>query len=533
MASSVQAQLQLDVEGSINARNLINVFDGPQAISLKTNEAENYVQLDAGGVGHSGDKIVIGGLAFPFNNAIMMGNVGLGTTSPDQKLHVLKGSAGTIDANPNSIAVLENSTVGFLNILTPDNIESGLLFGQPTLGTAAGGILFDANFADGLEFRTGGNMEHLIGIDASGNMGIGTSTPQAKLHILEEDPVMYIQDKEHFSADAQAFLKFSESGDSQGNTTETTYRIGYDARKFTLAFSGFDTDYANLLTVLEDGKVGIGTDAPDSKLLLANFGSNDGLKMLGFGEGETSSFWFGSGFAPSGGDNYMSLSTIFTTDAMTWKLNGNVGIGTTDPQFKLDVVGAAKATSMKVSAQPTIAGQGTYLGWNRDGSTGKTYLGCNKGLGSGGFEFVIYNNDDSFDKIPMTISGEGNVGIGTTDYADGHLLSVGGKIACEEVRVQLENDWPDYVFQKDYELPSLEAVERHIQKEQHLPGIPSAATVQKEGIMVADMQAKLLEKIEELTLYTIEQDKQIKLQQKQLNELTVLLEKAMHLIHKK
>ncbi|HWW40184.1 MAG TPA: hypothetical protein VNZ46_12765, partial [Pedobacter sp.] len=102
-------------------------------------------------------------------------------------------------------------------------------------------------------------------------------------------------------------------------------------------------------------------------------------------------------------------------------------------------------------------------------------------------------------------NSQGNVGIGTLTPKE--KLSVNGKIRAQELKVETAN-WPDYVFEKDYQLPTLEQTEKHIQEKGHLPGIPSASEVKAEGIEVGDMNAKLLKKIEELTLYLIELKKQ-------------------------
>jgi hypothetical protein len=107
------------------------------------------------------------------------------------------------------------------------------------------------------------------------------------------------------------------------------------------------------------------------------------------------------------------------------------------------------------------------------------------------------------------INGAGQMMIGTTEPAAGHLLSVGGKIAAEEILVDLEGDWPDYVFESSYPLPSLAGLRSFIARHGHLPGIPSAATVKEEGIQLGEMQAALLEKIEELTLYILQQEERI------------------------
>jgi hypothetical protein len=113
----------------------------------------------------------------------------------------------------------------------------------------------------------------------------------------------------------------------------------------------------------------------------------------------------------------------------------------------------------------------------------------------------------------------GDLRIGTTTAATGYALSVNGKIMCEELRVEDSGSWPDYVFDKDYNLMSLEELEQSINENNHLPGIPAAAEVEENGFDVADMQKRVLEKVEELTLYTIEQGKLIKELQNEVQTL--------------
>lgn len=98
--------------------------------------------------------------------------------------------------------------------------------------------------------------------------------------------------------------------------------------------------------------------------------------------------------------------------------------------------------------------------------------------------------------------------IGPGNPTAGYALSVNGKIISEEVRVEA-NVWPDYVFQNNYRLIPLGQLEQFINANKHLPDIPAADQVQKEGIALGDMNRRLLEKIEELTLYIIQQDKKI------------------------
>jgi len=114
-----------------------------------------------------------------------------------------------------------------------------------------------------------------------------------------------------------------------------------------------------------------------------------------------------------------------------------------------------------------------------------------------------------------------NLRIGTTTQATGYALSVNGKIIATEVRVEAFSNWPDYVFAEDYKLMSLEELEQSINENQHLPGIPSAQEVSETGFDLGDMQRRLLEKVEELTLYTIQQEKMIKELQQEIKSMKI------------
>ncbi len=112
-----------------------------------------------------------------------------------------------------------------------------------------------------------------------------------------------------------------------------------------------------------------------------------------------------------------------------------------------------------------------------------------------------------------------NVGIGTTTPDE--KLAVNGKIHAKEVRVDLTG-WSDFVFEKKYKLPTLEEVEQHIKEKGHLQNIPPATEAIENGILLGDMNAKLLQKIEELTLYAIDQEKKIETQENQLKQQEVI-----------
>ena len=104
----------------------------------------------------------------------------------------------------------------------------------------------------------------------------------------------------------------------------------------------------------------------------------------------------------------------------------------------------------------------------------------------------------------------GSVAVGTSTIPSGYKMAVDGKLITEEVKVQLSGSWPDYVFDEDYDLPTLEEVQKHIDEKGHLPNIPSAEEVEKNGVELGEMDRLLLEKIEELTLHVIQLKNEIK-----------------------
>ncbi len=135
-------------------------------------------------------------------------------------------------------------------------------------------------------------------------------------------------------------------------------------------------------------------------------------------------------------------------------------------------------------------------------------------------KWILHNPNDSR-KILVIAPSSGsswNWGAGFNFWNDGSLsigagkqsgykLAVNGLIRAKEIRVN--TGWSDFVFEDDYALPSLSEVEQHITLNKHLPGIPSAAEVEAEGVALGDISSKLLQKIEELTLYVIAQEKRI------------------------
>jgi hypothetical protein len=156
------------------------------------------------------------------------------------------------------------------------------------------------------------------------------------------------------------------------------------------------------------------------------------------------------------------------------------------------------------------------------GPNGKAFsFQTHNDIGGGGFEMLaIYYGENG--KIILTPNG-GNVGIGTS--TPNAKLAVNGNIRAKEIKVETAN-WPDYVFAKDYQLPSLKETEQHIKDKGHLPGIPSAEEVKTNGVNLGEMNAKLLKKIEELTLILIQLNEKVEQQSETLEKQQKQLDKV-------
>jgi hypothetical protein len=196
---------------------------------------------------------------------------------------------------------------------------------------------------------------------------------------------------------------------------------------------------------------------------------------------------------------------------------GYVGMGTSTPSSNLHVVGGDIAME---ESYPFLILNSTFVGGN-SGINFQTSGGYNGWIFFDDSDDVLRFNASSGGgyRNDLIIKSDGRVCIGTTTAATGYALNVNGKAVCTEVLVEALASWPDYVFADDYELMSLGDLEKSIKENKHLPGIPSAAEIEENGILLGDMQTKLLKKVEELTLYTIEQDKKIEELQKKFEAL--------------
>ena len=299
-----------------------------------------------------------------------------------------------------------------------------------------------------------------------------------------------------------------------------------------IAMMGMSFGVCGQVNELSNGNVGIGWTQPKAKLdvngntfigsLLARkylkivskewpevrfqTPDSDGQIRLGVAHANNTDYGINSG------DFYVYSATSNTMPLIVQK-EGDVKIGSLKRRSYLNI---ASAQWPEVRFQTPTSDRQIRLGVAHANNTGY-------GIDSG--DFYVYSATSN--TMPLIVQKDGNitlvnksgyVGIGTTD-TKGFELGVNGKIAANEVKVAIYPDWPDFVFEKKYDLPTLKEVENHIKEKGHLKDIPSAKEVENNGFFLGEMDAKLLQKIEELTLYTIEQEKKLKTQENKINLL--------------
>lgn len=194
---------------------------------------------------------------------------------------------------------------------------------------------------------------------------------------------------------------------------------------------------------------------------------------------------------------------------------GKIGVGIATPTHKFQVYGSFGAGSNLVSSGWNTGSDFTVVQHNNTsyaatiGNGGGNGLGLNiRAGGSTGSSIPlrIARYDDS---ELLKINGAGQLSLGQVLVPSGFLMAVDGKAYFEKVVVKNSNNWPDYVFSKSYELKPLSEVKSYIDTNGHLEGVPTAGEINSNGQDLSEMNRVLLEKVEELTLYIIDLQKQI------------------------
>ncbi|MBK7434179.1 MAG: hypothetical protein IPI66_09970 [Chitinophagaceae bacterium] len=407
------------------------------------------------------------------------GNVGIGTNSPGEKL--------AINASNPAIQLLNAGTAkGFLQVNNND-LKLG------TYGTnATGNLVLSTKAVDRMTF------------DENGNIGIGTATSASALTINGTNPVLQIRTGDVNKGFLQVLTNDLKIGTKSTNTTGNLV---------------FQTKALDRMMINENGWVGIGTTAPSSMLTLnstnpilqlQNAGTDKGFIQL-----VDNDIKIGTNLSNATGKFIVRTSG---SDRFYVSENGNVGVGVASSFYKFDVNGDTRVQGdLSVvqevnSAGINLSAVSPIIEFNHTGGTstfGNVGFGGNIGndfiIGKGfnGGQLILDGSIGSSTKR-FYLNKVNQFNMGTGNYASGYTLSVEGKVIATEFTTSPVANWPDYVFENNYALMPLSDVKAYINKHKHLPNIPAATELEKSGVPLGDITRKLMEKVEELTLYILE-----------------------------
>lgn len=234
----------------------------------------------------------------------------------------------------------------------------------------------------------------------------------------------------------------------------------------------------------------------------------------------------------------LAFSSIKALAQNTFPSSGNVGIGTTAPETKLHLVQINTGLKTQygtflVEDQDAVIDLvsnhsdkwGSAINFVEGSGSSNTDVWSiarqtTQGTGDSSLNFSFGTNNNHLNSTKLIIKPNGKIGIGT--LTPDSKLSVNGDIHTKEVRVDLTS-WPDFVFKTDYNMPSLQKVKQFIRENGHLKDIPNEMQVKKDGVLLGEMNAKLLQKIEELTLYLIAQNEELIVLREEVTELKTIL----------
>jgi hypothetical protein len=486
----------------------------------------------------------------PVFGLLVQGNVGIGTTSPGAKLEV-NGAIKITDGTQQNGYVLKCDANGLANWQEEslgDSCwdESGGNVYRETGNVGVGGIP-----ANGCKLEVFGTMlstQSAYLATASGNVGIGTTSPSEKFTVSigtntgnVVDFIGYldsvrgrisIPDGDNFrimsnNTNLQLFAHNEGSGitiksdgdvgigttDPQGpldvngnyyingkqlanyDSGSDTIRIGAVQSTYKVADIAFRPNDTEVMRLKGSGNVGIGTTSPTQKLHIAGNTRINSGDLLMWGASDTG-FIQGS----DGANSCLSFGT-HGTPRIRIDEDGNVGIGTTSPGVKLHVAGPIRIDSGNV----------LYFG-SSDTAFVQGYHGSTSYLSFG-----------THGTPRIRIDEDGNVGIGTTSpgsyklYVNGNMY-VNGDVTTDQ------NNYPDYVFEPGYKLMPMSELREFIASNKHLPGVPSADEVKKEGVKLFEQNRIVVEKVEEAYLYILSlEEKLSKLEAENKNLKSMML----------
>jgi len=429
-------------------------------------------------------------------------NVGIGTDRPLQKLHIADGnimiSRAPIDA-PGSL----NGSLLFGGLVSQD-----FPFGEWGLEYLDGEQYFDG----GLNFRKvtsaytqGAN--NCLYLKNNGNVGIGTSNPLEKLHI---DGSTLINGKLGVGT-AFPTDRF-QVNDGAGKVT-----IGLGFVNVNPEHNSEDQDVA------PRGYIGFNAVHVHPNWLFAGDGETNGGSLIY--NDPNGAMYLCTIPSVSDHDRTLSQSAIYQNTRMRISELGKFRIGNninedliTEPALEVRYSGVSSIVAHTTTTEGSSESGPAYL-WAVNSHNGVALMVDNDGICHLKENFTNPQSLMSFHSGDVTFSGK--VGIGDvipSDYPNnGSRLFVEGGITTEEVRVNVKGEWSDFVFSKEYNLMSISELEQFIINNKHLPEVPTTNEVTNNGVELGKMNAILLQKIEELTLYIIQLEKRMDEIQKNRN----------------
>lgn len=365
-------------------------------------------------------------------------------------------------------------------------------------------------------------------------LGIGTAFPAENLHVIGNTIITGVIKGESTSSGTihtSSIYPYTINVNTAADAGNIVLRSGSTPGQVTtLNVTGggngggiqFSTRNTEIMRITNDGKIGIGTTNPIKKFHIA--GTSDVLR-IGPVYPDVDRDYIDI-FAHPTDTRITSNNERFHIENLTGHLvfqeaRGNIGIGISNPFTTLMLVRVVNGVN---SARIGFFGQ-TGEGNNKDNG-GVRFINDNspyysevagfRGLDSEQAGLRFYTASNSSPSVQMTIFPNGNVGIGNAE-PNNYKLNVWGKIRAHEVVVNTTG--ADFVFDPAYKLPELGELEKYIIENRHLPDIEPASDMRANGVNVSDLQMKLLQKIEEMSLYIIEQHKKIQGLEKKFQSL--------------
>jgi hypothetical protein len=534
---------------------LLLMTGGLMMLSTKTN-AQNWSLTGNAGTNPATDYIGTSdakALKIKTNNQVRMyikqnGDVGIGTQTPSSKLHVngvITATGGTSSDWNSAFAWGNHALAGYLTSFTEIDpkiganltnylarwngsalVSSNLYNSGSNFGFNTSTMVGSANFVvqspnvsgyGGMTVnQTGANLKPFYGygingnpscwtyfdqtsgnwsvynggdrfiVDNAGQVGIGTTTPNYFLDIQAGTALRALNAVSNVVGSSGQIVNFERTSAPVANNdiVQITVPAGSpDNFQFIEADKGGSIRFQ----VNGDGSMGAGSTTSNNSRLKVDGSNADNKKFYGiYATADSAS----SSSAAIYGEH---TNATFDGRGVYGKSSGGPGIG-------YGVYGESGYIGTRgLAAATTYTGTAYGVYGTATGSTAGARIGV-YGFATGGA-----TTEDNWGGYFPTKTYTSEIRVGTTNGATGFIASIGGKLIAEEVRVELEASWPDYVFADGYNLMPLEQLKKEINQHKHLPGIPSAAQIEEQGgVDLGAIQTKLVEKVEELTLYIIQ-----------------------------